>query len=118
MLMPTTLPWNKHYMLSLTLFSLVVTLQYTAKPHPVGTTTPTPPGLSATVHQCNSATVLFRTTTTFGTLTTSLLHSTSTSRVRGKYPPFSRSKTLFGLRRCIWNNLMRSRDSASSSDDS
>ena len=51
-------------------FSLVETMPYTAKPHPVGTTTPTP--------QCLSATVLFRTTATFGTPTISLLHSTLT----------------------------------------
>ena len=53
MLMPTTPPRNKHFMLPSrlpdTALSLVVTLPYTAKPHPVGTMTSTLRCLSAMV---------------------------------------------------------------------
>ena len=57
-LMRTTPPRHNHLVLGRILFSLVVTLLYIVKTHLVETTTPT--------QWCLRATVLFRTTTTFG----------------------------------------------------
>ena len=58
--------------------------------------------------QCNR---ILSATTTFGTRQLACSTRPRPSRVGGgEYPPRSRSKTLVGLRRGVWNNSNRSQD--------
>ena len=108
-LMPTTPPRNKHFMLGTALLCPVV------KHSQDGTVTMTQTPRSLRV------TAIFHTITMAHPLSEHQQLACSTrpqpSRIRGGYPPKSRSKTLSGLRRGVWNSPTRSQDGDSSFDN-